>query len=128
MNNEKEFAQADFIALIDPLPKKVVLKDVGVFYVRVMSIDERDDYELSVYDKGKSTFGKVRTGLLVRTVCDSKGQRLFDDSTTETFGKIASPALIEKLFIVARKINWFSEKDIQELEKNSESDLQDVSS
>ena len=128
MSNEKEFTAADYIALIDPPPKKVVIKDVGVFYVRVMSIDERDDYELSVYDKSKLTFGKVRAGLLVKTVCDSAGKRLFEDAGTETFGRIMSPALVEKLFAAARKINWFSEKDIQELEKNSESDLQDASS
>jgi hypothetical protein len=125
---EKEFTKADFIELMKPKPKKVAIKDIGTFYLRTMTVNERDAYELSVYDKGKSSFGNIRAGILVRTICDANGQRLFSDDPAEieSFGNVASPALIEKLFTIARKINWFSEQDIQELEKNSESDPQDV--
>jgi hypothetical protein len=122
---EKELTKADLLGMKNPPPKKVTVAGVGTVYVRIMNPDEKDAYEISAYNKNKPAF---RSGLLARTLCDKDGNRMFSDDPAElvAVGSIISPILVERAFNAARKINAFSEKDIQELEKNSDGDLQDA--
>lgn len=65
-----------------------VLKDDGTpnctYWVRMMSLGERQAFDMAVAVKRGDTYEmnpqRVRAELLVRTLCDDKGVRLFEDS------------------------------------------------
>jgi len=99
-------------------PLKVHVKswDIDV-YVRVMTVGERDDWELSWIDmrnKGVQQFRNFRAFYLVRTLCDEHGTRLYkDDEIGEVSGLDAS--VMAELFDVAQKHNKLTEADVVEL-------------
>lgn len=100
----------------------------GHVFVRTMSAGERDNYEAEIYDlsKGgkandaKSMMANARARLLVRTLVDEEGNRLFEDSDMEALGA-KSGLVVDKVFTVARKVNGLSEADVDELVGNSNS-------
>ena len=68
----------------------------------------------------------MRAKLLVRTICDDKGKRIFTDKDTDLLGSKAASAL-EKIFDVAQKLNKLGGKDFEDIEKNSEGGEKDIS-
>jgi hypothetical protein len=121
---EKVLTKGDIVGVM----KKVQVKKIpvpewgGEIFVKVMTASENDSFELAAYDKKSPTFGKIRAGLCVRCICDEQGNRLFSDDPgeIESLGEGNGNA-IERIFDAARKLNKKSEKEIEELEKNSES-------
>lgn len=67
---------------------KTVLKEDGTpnctYYVRMMNLGERQAFDMAVAVKRGDTYEmnpqRVRAELLVRTLCDDKGVRLFSDA------------------------------------------------
>lgn len=84
-------------------------------YVRVMTVGERDAWEIQAL---QSRSGKVpddfRSKYLALTLCDEHGVRLFKD---DEWPEIASmdAGIVSNLFDVASKHNKLSEADITEL-------------
>jgi len=119
----------------DDLPKREV--DVpewgGKVFVRTMTGAERDKFEtvitkFSAALKGKGDYSdlNIRAKLVSLTLCDEHGKRLFSDAdVVELSGK--SAAALDRLSEIAQELNKMSDKDIEDLEKNSESGLVDVS-
>ncbi len=100
------------------LEKVLVPEWDGHVFVRIMSGSERDRWELSQMDLIKSPGAvNIRAGLCIMTVCDEKGERLFDDSQAVALGKKSAVAL-DRIFDVARRVNKLTDGDIEELEKN----------
>lgn len=89
----------------------------GDVYVRMLTGGERDAFEVSAELKDRKN---IRAKLLSLTVCDEAGVRLFTDADILALtGK--SAAALERLFEAAMKLNRIGAKDVEELEKNSES-------
>lgn len=90
----------------------------GGAFLRVMSGAERDQWEL-IAEAGirKKTTANVRASLLIATLCDENGKRLFGHGQADALGKKSS-IVIDRLFDIAQKLNKLKESDIDELEKN----------
>jgi hypothetical protein len=99
-------------------PLKVHVKEWNLdVYVRVMSVGERDDWELSWIDirqKGMAKFHNFRAFYLVRTLCDEQGVRIWKD---DELGEVAEldGAVMGELFDVAQRHNKLTEADVVEL-------------
>ncbi len=113
--------------LADDRPSESVLLDPRYYgdgacvYVRRMSGKERSDIEKRWYDKevGQNP-GGFRWDVLQRAVVDENGNALFEPGMqADVMGK--SAGTLETLFEKACELNGLRSKDIEELEKNSES-------
>lgn len=84
-------------------------------YVRVMTVGERDAWEILAI---RSANGKVpdnfRSRYLAMTLCDASGVRLFQDDQWQEIAALDS-GVVSNLFDVAAKHNKLSEADITEL-------------
>lgn len=85
----------------------------GEVNIRTITAAERDKFELQCSE----SFVNVRARLCSLAICDESGKRLFDDTDVAALGeKDAAP--INRIFEAARKLNGFTDEDIEELEKN----------
>ena len=91
--------------------------------VRGLTGVERDEWEKSRVDqkakvkRGQSQPLKLsnwRASLVVRTVCDEKGQLLFGDKDIVAVGKKSAMA-IERVFTVAMRLSGLTDDDLEEL-------------
>lgn len=99
-------------------PLKVHVRDWGIdVYVRVLSVGERDDWELAWIDirsKGVEKFKNFRAFYLVRTLCDEHGVRIWQDSEIDEVAALDG-AVMGELFDIAQKHNKLTEADVVEL-------------
>lgn len=99
-------------------PLKVHVKEWNLdVYVRVLSVGERDDWELAWVDirnQKAEKFKNFRAFYLARTLCDQDGVRIWQDSDLD---EVASQdgAIMGELFEIAQKHNKLSEADVVEL-------------
>lgn len=94
---------------------------VGCVWIRGLSLGEKDIYESDAYRFGKTgeiRLNNARALLLMRTIYDQHGKRLFAESD---MGRIQGlPSLIfEPLYETARRLSGFRVAEIEELAKNS---------
>jgi len=99
----------------------------GGVYVRSLRGDELDDYQgsmLTKNGKGKQvvTYDNMRTKLVVKTICDAQGNRLFNDAQIPLLAK-KNAAGLSRVFEVASRLSGLNEKDIKEMEDNLKNDL-----
>lgn len=127
----------------EQLLKKDILKVERVdlsaeehIFVRQMTGRERDRFEQSLIKevtnkKGRITYQRslddFRAKLAVNTVCDDKGNNLFEPTDYGTLSMNMSAAKLELIVNKAQELNKISEEDKEGLVKNSESDLSDDS-
>lgn len=90
----------------------------GTVYIRVMSGTERDAFEGSVTKDGKVTVENIRAKLLVKTLSDETGKRLFTDADLAALGA-KSGRVLDRLFAEAKRVNGMTKNDVEELVKNS---------
>ena len=94
----------------------------GQVCVRCMTGTERDAFESEAYSfRGKDLHvnrENFRARLLVRTLADDKGERLFADSDMAALGG-KSGRILDRLFTISMRINGLSREDVEELTKNS---------
>ena len=99
-------------------------------YVRGMTGTERDQWEQWCLFKRKNskteTVENFRASLVVRTVCDEGGVRLFTDTDLAAVGGMPG-ALLDKLYEIGARLSGVSNDDAEKLGKNSESDQSDGS-
>ncbi len=99
-------------------PLKVHVKEWGFdVYVRVMSVGERDAWELAWIDirsKGMEKFYNFRAFYLVRTLCDEHGVRIWKDDEMAEVADLDG-AVMGELFDIAQKHNKLTEADVVEL-------------
>src|SRR4051794_27746014 len=78
----------------------------GAVYVRMMTGNERDEYDGEIYDynqRGKR-FENFRARLLVRCLCDEAGTLMFAPSDAAAVGELP-PSITLPLFEVATRLN-----------------------
>ena len=89
----------------------------GHVFVRSMTGAERDAWEMKIHKNGPENISNLRASLLVLTLVDAKGERLFSDKDVDALGG-KSAGVITKLFDVAQRLNSLSSDDVEELAKN----------
>jgi len=119
----------------DDLKIEKVELSKGYVFVREMTGHEKDVWEQSML-KQKTVNGKVeyetslddfRGKLAVITVCDAEGNLLFKPEDFRLLNKSMSASNLERIVNAAQKLNAISEKDRDEILKNSEADLEEGS-
>jgi len=109
----------------------------GFVFVREMTAKDKDDWEQSILKQKTNAKGAVqyetsledfRAKLAVATVCDEAGNLVFKQSDIKLLNASMSASNMEKIVDVAQRINAITEKDREEILKNSETDQNDSSS
>lgn len=94
----------------------------GDVFIREISAAERDAFELEMAKgKGSTVKPNFRGSLAALVLCDESGTRLFSNTDASQLGQMPSSG-VDRVFAAASKLNAFSKEDVDELEKNSESD------
>ena len=95
----------DAILAADDLPRETVNVPEwgGEVLVRTMSGTDRYAFEASLLEKD-GRMENVRARLVALTLCDSQGDRLFDDSEIAALGRKSARAL-DRVFSVAQRLN-----------------------
>ena len=87
----------------------------GDVHVRGLTARERDHFEASI--GSAQNLENLRARLVVLTVCDEAGTRLFKDSDDTELGK-KNAVVVNRLFEVSRQMSGMTDKDVEDLEKN----------
>jgi hypothetical protein len=102
----------------------------GDVLVRALTGAERDMFEQSIVEqRGRNTrmnLQNIRAKLVALTVVDEQGNRIFKDEDVKWLGN-KSAAALDRIFEVAQRLSGLRDEDVEELAKNSESDLSDDS-
>jgi hypothetical protein len=86
--------------------------------VASMTGEMRDAWEQSLVDKGGAVkLANVRARLLVFTIVDEDGNRVFSDEDIQLLGKKSSSAL-ERCVKAAQKLNKLTDSDMEEAKGN----------
>jgi uncharacterized Fe-S radical SAM superfamily protein PflX len=109
--------------------KKVDLGKGDFVYVRQMMAYERDKFEQSLRRETKDAKGNTnfelslenfRAKLAVCTICDEKGDLILTSEDYPVLSRSMSAARMEKIIEIAQTLNAITEKDKEELVKNSD--------
>jgi len=94
-------------------------------FIKTLSAKDRDLWETSMVsidakrrEVRRVNLGNMRARLVVLTLVDAEGKRIFADSDVDQLGE-KSAAVIGRLFDVAQRVNGLSEEEVKALEKNS---------
>ena len=129
MSKKIKILTREEILSADDLPKEIVdCPDWGgSVYVRTLTAGERDQMEAYLLKKQGSDNIDVRA--LIASLCcvDEEGASIFKrEDIAELSSKSVKP--LDRILQAAQGLNAFSDKDIDELEKNSEGDPSEGSS
>lgn len=109
--------------LLKPLPpimEAVPIQEMGgaVFYVRMMTGIERDEFETTMAADKDKRMVNFRAKLAVRCTCDSTGALICTGEDVAQAGKQLWP-ILDRLATVALRINRMSDGSLEELKGNS---------
>jgi len=119
----------DEILAIDDLPTEPVdtpewAPAAPKVWVRGLTASERDAFEQDMLEEthvGKKTrvttkrrVENIRAALVVRSVVDEKGVRVFEDKDTARLGR-KSALVVNRLWEKARELSGMTEEDVEEL-------------
>lgn len=95
----------------------------GVVLVQGMTGAQRDEFEEAcLQGKGQNrqvNLRNLRAKLVVRSVVDGAGNRIFSDDDAAKLGN-KSAAALSRVFEVAQRLSGITKEDVEELAKNSE--------
>lgn len=104
------------------VPVEIPEWDNETVYLKPVSAAQ---WDLTISEIKRDHFGKIenkpnwRAWLVCQVLCEQDGTRVFSDQDAGMLGKKSSVA-VQRLFDKLAEMNGLSEKDAQELEKNSE--------
>ena len=87
----------------------------GEVCLRLMSVGDRDSYELKLVENGGQAIPDFRSELLARTLCDEKGNLLFPGEAGVEALKKKSADQMHTLWKAAMKHNALTEEEIKRL-------------
>ena len=99
----------------------------GTVHVRTMTGADRDQFETSMVTTlpdgtRKTDLTNLRAKLVALTLVDSSGARLFEVGDVDRLG-LKSAGALEKVFVVAQRINGLGGQAEDDALKNSKADL-----
>ena len=107
--------------------------EIDFVYVREMTGREKDTFEKSILVEKRDDKGDIigfdrdikdfRAKLAVCTLCDEDGELIFKSSDVDQLSCQMSARNLEKINEVANEINAVTPKRKEEIEKNSDADL-----
>ena len=116
----------------DPLRiEKIMLGKDEFVHIREMTAHDRDQFENSLYidvkkeEEGEGKFSTVKSledyrgKLAVCVVCDAEGKLLLNPEDYKFISENMSASKMELIVTAAQRLNAISEKDREELIKNS---------
>jgi len=117
-------SKEDILNITDVQVKEIEVPEWdGTIFLRGMTGDERDALEASMFssksNSRETNLKNLRARLLVKAICDEKGNRLFTDADAEKLGK-KNAKVLDRLFNIARELSGLGESDVEEITKNSE--------
>ena len=125
MNTEKRFLnKADILGQKDIVTEDLFVQEWDAWVkVKVMTATERDHFEAStVQREGKKTtlnLQGIRARLCILCLVDEAGNRMFSDEDEYALGT-KSGAAVDRVFVVAQRLNGLRDEDVTALAKNSE--------
>lgn len=129
---KKYLSRIDILDAVDYQTEEVDVPEWGgIVVVKSMSGTERDAFEASLIDQtGKSQKMKIeniRAKLVARTIINPETKELlFTPADIEALGR-KSAAALDRVFGVSQRLSKITKDDIDDLEKNSKTDLSDSS-
>lgn len=87
----------------------------GEVCLRLMSVGERDSYELKLLDNNGKAIPDFRSELLSRTLCDEKGELLYPGPEGVEALKRKSSDEMHRLWQAALKHNALTEEEIKQI-------------
>lgn len=100
----------------------------GSVYVRGMTARDRSRFEtqfqLSSGKSSKKRMQEIRERLVVACLCDADGELLLTEADIEAVGKQPAP-VIERIVEAAQAVCGMSNRDVEDIAKNSEETLPD---
>lgn len=87
----------------------------GEVCIRLMSVGDRDSYELKLVENGGQAIPDFRSELLARTLCDEKGELLYPGDAGVDALKKRSADQMHRLWQAAMKHNALTEEEIKRL-------------
>ena len=127
MTKEKTlpFLTKDQILKADDLDKEIVEVPEwgGSVYVSMLTASERDDFEKTMIvmrDDGtaEKNMENFRANLCARTIKNQNGKRMFKTASDIQALGDKSAAAVERIFMVAMRLNKIGKKDVEDLTKN----------
>lgn len=109
----------EILAKVDLKKETVTVAEWGgSVFVSEMSGTQRDAWEQSIRQKDASgNIASPRAKLVVFTVVDENGDRIFTEEDVPSIGKLAARSL-EKVCTVAMRLNGLGAGDVEEAKKN----------
>lgn len=125
LNKDQILGASDMVTRIVDVPEWG-----GAVCVRGLTGAELDAFEASMLKQtGKKLLWQANNSharLAAYGIVDEQGARLFSNAEIEALAKKSGSAL-KRVYEVVRELSGLSEKDVEELEKNSAGDLSDAS-
>ena len=87
----------------------------GHVFVKSMTAQERDDYEITAMEIGAKTFSRAM--MVIFSACDKDGNLIFSSDDIEAV-KNMDASIVQPIFNKALDLSYFTAEDIEELEKN----------
>lgn len=103
---------------IDAAPDAKIIKAKawgGEVCLRLMSVGERDSYELKLLEQNGKAIPDFRSELLSRTLCDEKGELLYPGPEGVDALKRKSSDEMHRLWQAALKHNALTEEEIKQI-------------
>lgn len=87
----------------------------GDVCIRLMSVGDRDSYEIKLLEADGKAIPDFRSELLSRTLCDAKGNLLYPGPEGVAAIKARSADVMHRLWHAALKHNALTEEEIKKL-------------
>jgi hypothetical protein len=115
----KALTKADILSANDLIREEVEVPEWGgKVWVTSFSADAKDAMEFQIFSLNKKSGVGMRAAYVGLALIDEYGQRLFTDEEIPMLGTKFAGA-VDRIFEVVSRINRISQKDLDELEKNS---------
>ena len=118
--SKKLLSKADILSASDLKREEVDVPEWGgKVLVTSFSADAKDAIEFKLFGLNQKSGVGIRAAYVGLALVDEHGQRLFTDEEIPMLGTKFAGA-VDRVFEVVSKLNRISQKDIEELEKNSD--------
>lgn len=95
------------------------IEGFGTVYLRVMTCDVRDSFEIACGRAQSGQFCPVRSLLVANVLCNKEGELLFTEMDVTLLGDRVPGYVSDAVFDKAIEVNRIGQKDIKDLEGNS---------